>query len=136
MSLNAPAPGYVVKLRSRFDFKTTIDRITESLTTRGVTIFADIDQAFAAANAGVRLRPTRVILFGNPRAGTPIMDGNPHAALELPLKIAVWQDEDGGVGVDYLNPTYLLAQGYGIENGLTSSFAAMEDALRQSIDGA
>ena len=52
MTLNAPAPGYVVKLRSRFDFKTTIERITELLAARGITIFADIDQAFAAANAG------------------------------------------------------------------------------------
>jgi uncharacterized protein (DUF302 family) len=135
MSLNAPAPGYVVKLISRFDFKTTIDRITDALTGRGVTIFADIDQAFAAANAGVRLRPTRVILFGNPRAGTPIMQANPHAALELPLKLAVWQDEDGAVGVDFLNPSALLLHGYGIESGLTSAFAATEDLLRHAIDG-
>jgi len=135
MPVPAQLPQYVVRFESRFDFDTTLIRVTQQLTSRGMVIFADIDQARFAAKVGDHLRPTRLILFGNPKAGTPIMAANPHAALELPLKVLVWQDDRGAVNVDYLNPAALLTERYGIEAALTGAFAALPDLFRQAAVG-
>lgn len=132
MRTAARSPGYVLKLRSRYDFDLTINRITQALTARGITIFADIDQAKAAARAGTTLRPTPLILFGNPKVGTPIMAANPHAALELPLKALVWQDEQGCVNVDYLDPSALLTQEYGTEKSLMGPFRPLLHLFEQA----
>jgi len=131
----APSPEYVVKLESRYGFDATVIRITEALTSRGMIIFADIDQARFAAKAGASLRPTRLILFGNPKAGTPIMAANPHAALELPMKLVIWQDNRGTVNVDFLDPTVQLGERYGIETSLTDAFKSFGDLLAKSISG-
>ena len=135
MPARAPSPEYVVKLESRYGFDATVIRVTEALTSRGMIIFADIDQARFAAKAGVSLRPTRLILFGNPKAGTPIMAANPHAALELPLKLVIWQDNRGTVNVDFLDPTTQLDERYGIETSLTDAFKSLGDVLAKSISG-
>jgi uncharacterized protein (DUF302 family) len=92
----APCPSSVVTLQSKYDFEATVTRIKTALAERGVTLFADIDQSDAAAKSGISLRPTRLLLFGNPKAGTPVMEANPHAALELPLK-AVRERRMGGL---------------------------------------
>jgi len=136
MTTEAPSPEYVVRLRSRHDFDATIHRITHALTTRGITIFADIDQAQAAARAGTALRPTRLILFGNPKVGTPIMAANPHTAVELPLKAVVWQDEQGGVNVDYLDPSVLLTKGYATHQSLTSPLQPVLHLFEQATGAA
>ncbi|MGF6774967.1 DUF302 domain-containing protein [Paraburkholderia sp. GAS334] len=127
------APAAVVTLQSRFDFDRTAELVTQALTSRGMTIFADIDQAAAAAKAGTTLRPTRLILFGNPKGGTPVMQANPHAALELPLKIVIWQDAQEPVCVDYLDPGALLAERYGIDPALTGAFRQVAQLLEQTV---
>ncbi|CAG4885549.1 DUF302 domain-containing protein [Paraburkholderia saeva] len=127
------APPAVVTLQSRFDFDRTVALVTEALTSRGMTIFADIDQAAAAAKSGTTLRPTRLILFGNPKGGTPVMQANPHAALELPLKIVIWQDAQEPVCVDYLDPGALLGDGYGIDPSLTGGFRQVAQLLAQTF---
>jgi len=135
MAPTSQQPEYVVSVASRFSLEATATRIIEALTARGMTIFSDIDQAQFAAKAGAELRPTRLILFGNPKAGTPIMAANPHAALELPLKILLWQDDRGVVHVDYLDPATLLRKSYGIDSALTSVFAPLPDLLRRAAKG-
>jgi len=135
MPARAPSPEYVVKLESRYGFDATVIRVTEALTSRGMIILADIDQARFAAKVGASLRPTRLILFGNPKAGTPIMAANPHAALELPLKLVIWQDNRGTVNVDFLDPTAQLGECYGIETSLTGGFKPLGDLLAKSISG-
>ena len=135
MPTTAQFPEYVLKVESRYEFDATVIRITEALTSRGMIIFADIDQARFAAKTGAKLRPTRLILFGNPKAGTPIMEANPNAALELPLKVVVWQDDRGVVQVVYLDPTTLLGERYGIEAALTSAFTPLSTLLRHAADG-
>jgi uncharacterized protein (DUF302 family) len=127
------APPAVVTLQSRFDFEHTVDLVTAALTSRGMTIFADIDQAAAAMKAGTTLRPTRLILFGNPKGGTPVMQANPHAALELPLKLVIWQDAQEPVCVDYLDPAALLGDGYGIDTSLTGGFRQVAQLLTQTL---
>jgi len=74
--------------------KETMDRLAAAVTARGMTVLARIDHAAAAANVGLELRPTEVLIFGNPKAGTPLMHEHPAFALALPLEVVVWE-EDG-----------------------------------------
>lgn len=135
MPASAPSPEYVAKLESRYGFDATMIRVTEALTSRGMIIFADIDQAKFAAKAGAGLRPTRLILFGSPKVGTPIMAANPYAALELPLKVLIWQDNRGVINVDFLDPTALLGERYGIDPSLTGAFKSLVGLFNQAISG-
>lgn len=111
----AASPSSVVTFQSKYDFEATVSRLKAALAAHGVTLFADIDQSAAAAQAGTSLRPTRLLLFGNPKAGTPVMEANPHAALELPLKVVVWEDAGSGVWVDYQDVTTTLELDYKVD---------------------
>ncbi len=103
-------PSSLITVQSRYDFATTVARLKETLAARGMTLFADVDQSDAASRVGMSLRPTRLFLFGNPKAGTPIMAASPHAALELPLRAVVWEDGQQRVYIDYQDVTQALAQ--------------------------
>jgi uncharacterized protein (DUF302 family) len=85
---------------SRYSFDATVQRLTEAITAAGNTIFATIDQRAAAQTAGLTMRPTTLIIFGNPKGGTPLMEAYPEFAIELPLKLIVWQ-ADGSVNVGH-----------------------------------
>lgn len=133
--MNAPyeavcsAPDAVLSIRSRLDFKKTVGLFSALLQDRGITLFADIDQQAAAALSGMSLRPTRVLLFGNPLVGTPIMHSNPRAALELPLKVVIWEDGGGKTYLDYIDPTVVLRSQYEISEGLLEPLAAIRKIL-------
>jgi uncharacterized protein (DUF302 family) len=122
-------PPSLVTMQSRYDFATTVARLKEALAARGITLFADIDQSAAAVQAGTSLRPTRFLLFGNPKSGTPIMAASPHAALELPLKAVVWEDEQQHVHIDYQDVTRTLAQ-YQVSAQLLAPMQPMPALLR------
>jgi len=113
MSIQPDPSAAVVTLVSQHDFDTTIERLKTTLAAGGATIFADIDQRDAAVQVGLDLRRTRLVLFGNPRAGTPIMGEYPHAALELPLRVVVWERDDGHTAIDYRDVTRTLGA-YGV----------------------
>ena len=87
----------------------TVALLTETMSNHGMTVFAVIDQRAAARSVGMDLRETVLIVFGNPAAGTPIMDAEPLAALDLPLKVVVW-DDNGRTVVSYLTPAALAAR--------------------------
>lgn len=108
-------PSSVLTLKSTYDFDTTIARLKTALATVGAEVFADVDQREAAETAGLSLRRTRLILFGNPKAGTPVMAANPHAAVELPLRMVVWEDDEGHTRLDYRDVSQTLGPLYGIE---------------------
>ena len=101
MSIQPDPSAAVVTLVSQHDFDTTMERLKTALAAAGATVFADIDQREAAVAVGLDLRRTRLVLFGNPKAGTPIMGEYPHAALELPLRVVVWERDDGRIAIDY-----------------------------------
>jgi uncharacterized protein (DUF302 family) len=84
-----------------------IDRLETALRAKGVTIFARIDHAAGAASAEMSLRPTEVLIFGNPKAGTPLMQANQTIGLDLPLKILAWQDAEDKVWLTYSDPVWL-----------------------------
>lgn len=100
-------PKGVITRPSNFSVKETIDRIQHFLQQQGVTIYAQIDQQSELANAGLHLPPLEFILFGKPKAGGPLMIENPLSALDLPLKIIAWEDQQHKVWLAYNDPAYL-----------------------------
>jgi len=121
--------GYTTK-PSPFPVADTVDRLQTLMTERRMTIFGTIDQRAAARDAALDLRETVLILFGSPLAGTPVMDAVPLAALDLPLKVLVW-DRDGHTLVSYLSPPALAAR-----YGLPASLAAPLGGIDQLTDAA
>jgi uncharacterized protein (DUF302 family) len=115
-----------VTKRSRLSYKETLATLEQHITGAGNTVFATIDQAAAAEKAGTMLRPTTLIIFGNPKAGTPLMDAYPLIGLELPLKVQVWE-EIGTVSVAY-EPMSQIAARYGV-TGMDARIAAIDHAV-------
>jgi uncharacterized protein (DUF302 family) len=112
--------------RSRYSYPETLAKLRQAITEAGNTIFATIDQAAAAGAVGLTLRPTTLIVFGNPKGGTPLMDAFPLVGLGLPLKVMVWE-EDGNVNVAY-EPMSEVAARYAV-TGMDARIAAMDHAL-------
>jgi uncharacterized protein (DUF302 family) len=100
-------PKGVITRPSNYSVKETIDRIQHFLQAQGVTIYARIDQQSEVANAGLHLSPLEFILFGKPKAGGPLMIANPLAALDLPLKIIAWEDQQHKVWLAYNDAAYV-----------------------------
>ena len=96
----------IIDLASPLSVAETADRLQSFLAGKGMKIFARIDQAAEAANVGMTLRPTILLLFGNPKAGTPLMDQSPSLAIDLPLRALVWES-DGKTLVSFPSPEYL-----------------------------
>ena len=94
-------------LPSTFGPKDTMDRLEAEVKAKGMTVFARIDHAAGAAQAGLKLRPTEVIIFGNATAGTPLMQANQSIGIDLPLKVLVWEDSTGKVWLSYNEPAWL-----------------------------
>jgi uncharacterized protein (DUF302 family) len=127
-------PSSVLTLTSAYDLDTTIAKLKTALATVGAIVFADVDQREAAVLAGLELRRTRLILFGNPKAGTPIMVANPHAALELPLRLVVWEDDAGHTRVDYRDVSQTLGPLYGIEAEVLAPLKRMPALLQGALE--
>jgi uncharacterized protein (DUF302 family) len=102
----------VVTLKSPHAAGETMDRLENTLRQKGMTIFARIDHAAGAAKIGKQLRPTELLIFGNPQGGTPFMECSQTVGIDLPLKALVWQDAAGQVWIGYNDPAY-LAQRHG-----------------------
>jgi uncharacterized protein (DUF302 family) len=85
-------------------------RLESAVAARGLTVFARIDFAADAAAVGLQLRPTRLLVFGNPRAGTPLLAAAPTAGIDLPLKLLIWEEADGTVTVGYNSPEWIGAR--------------------------
>ena len=121
--------GTVTKVSSR-PVAATVDRLKELVGSKGMKVFAVIDQRAEAEQAGLALRETVLVLFGSPAAGTPVMEAAPLAALDLPLKVLIW-DDGGQPKVTYTAPETLAAR-YGLTKELTARLAGigpLTDAL-------
>ena len=103
----------LVSVDSSTGAKETADRVERLVKERGMTLVTRIDHAKAARTVGMDLRPTEVLIFGNPRAGTPLMLCKQETGIDLPLKVLVWQDEAGTVKIGYTDPAELKGR-YGI----------------------
>lgn len=121
-------PDGLVTCVSSFGPKETMDQLAAAVTNRGISILARIDHGAAAAEVGMELRPTEVLIFGNPRAGTPLMQAIQTTGIDLPLKALVWRDEGGTTWLAYNDPRW-LAKRHGIDAGLDRIVGAMADVL-------
>lgn len=102
--------GGIVTLPSPHSFSETLRRLHAAISSRGLTLFADIDQQSAARSAGLTMPPAHLVLFGSPKSGTAIMLAVPEAGLDLPLKALVWEDATGSAYVTYNSPMYLASR--------------------------
>ena len=128
----AESADLIVK-KSAADFATTVQRLESEITKRGATIVATVDHGAAAKASGFELRPTTVIIFGNPALGTPLMEGQQTAGLDLPLRVLIWEDASGTVQIGYWPPSR-ITDAHGIENlgdvtdKMTAALTAITDA--------
>ena len=97
----------LIEVRSAQSAKATMDKLEETVKQRGLTVFARIDHAAGATKIGRALRPTELLIFGNPQGGTPLMECAQTAGIDLPLKALVWEDAAGQVWLSYNDPAYL-----------------------------
>ncbi len=126
--------GFIVRA-SRHEPKATMDRLVAAVTARGAAVAARLDHAAAAAAVGLALPPTEVLVFGNPRAGTPLMQAAQTIGVDLPLRALVWRDASGATFVGYNDPRW-LARRHGVEVGAEATLNAMADFLAAVADEA
>lgn len=126
------AQALLVQAESPHPFADTVDRLEKAIEARGLVMFAKIDHAAAAEKAGLKLRPTLVLVFGNPKGGTPLMQGTPTVAIDLPLKALVWQGDDGKVKVAVNNAEFYRRHGLSDEQAkpLAGVAGLVEAALK------
>jgi uncharacterized protein (DUF302 family) len=111
----------------------TVEQLKRILQERGITPFALIDHSGEAAKAGMQMRPTKLLIFGNPKAGTPVMLAAPTSAIDLPLKILVWEDVQGKVWVSYNSPDYLQER-HNVPANLLPNIAAIESVAKKAAE--
>ena len=123
-------------LKSEFGPEKTMDRLEAEIKAHGMTVFARINHAALAAEAGMTLRPTEVIVFGNPRGGTPLMQAKQTMGIDLPLKALVWQDASGQTWLSYNEPAWLANRHEvaGMEGPLAAMTKALGDIAAKTIN--
>jgi len=114
----------IVDVRSNHSVEQTVERLKTMLGMKGISLFAVIDHSGEAARIGMQMPKTQLVIFGSPKAGTPLMLAAPSIALDLPLKVLVWQDAGGDVWISYNSPQYLAER-----HGLTGSIAPLEGVV-------
>jgi|ERR1700726_918172 len=97
----------LIDLPSNHSVDETVEKLKAILQAKGVMLFALVDHSGEAAKVGMKMPPTKLLIFGNPKAGTPLMLAAPSIAIDLPLKILIWEDEHGKVWITYNSPAYL-----------------------------
>ena len=97
----------LIDIRSSHSVDETVEKLKGILQAKGIALFALVDHSGAAIKAGMKMRPTKLLIFGNPKGGTPVMLAAPSSAIDLPLKILIWEDAQGKVWVTYNSLAYL-----------------------------
>jgi len=125
-------PG-IVDFPSPYSVPETLARLQSILKQNGVTVFALVDHGGEAAKVGLQMRPTQLLIFGNPKAGTPLMVAAPTSAIDLPLKALAWQDAQGKVWLSHNAPEY-LGERHGIPADLMKNIAGPAAMLRKAVE--
>lgn len=108
LPLAQAADNGLITMKSPHSVSETLDRFEKAVKSKGMTVFARVDHTKGAAKVDLELRPTEVLIFGNPKIGTLLMQSNQTAGIDLPLKLLAWQDADGQVWIAYNDPGYLV----------------------------
>jgi len=123
----------MVHVRSRYSVHETLQRLESVLIAHGLTLFCRVDHSGEAEKVGLKMPPAQVLIFGSPKAGTPLMVASPTLAIDLPLKALVWEDADGTVWVSYNAPEY-LKQRHHVPEDLMKNIAGAGALLQQAAD--
>jgi len=115
----------IIDTPSNHSVDETVDKLKGILAAKEVTLFALVDHSGEAEKAGMKMRPTKLLIFGSPKAGTPLMLAAPSIAIDLPLKILVWEDGQGRVWLSYNSPAYLQER-HGVPQELLQNIAVVE----------
>src|ERR1700756_625877 len=130
----APAQNGLVSMKSGFAPKETADRLVKAVEAKGLTLFCRIDHQANAVSAGLKLRPTEVLIFGNAKGGTPLMQAAQTIGIDLPLKALAWEDAAGQTWLAYNDPVWLTAR-HGIEAAGAAPATAMRTLLSTVTEG-
>jgi uncharacterized protein (DUF302 family) len=122
-------------IASSFGAKQTMDRLEAEVKAKGLTVFARVDHAGGAAAVGMSLRPTELLIFGNARGGTPLMQAGQTAGIDLPLRALVYEDASGKVWLAYNDPSW-IAQRHGLGADVAATVQALTKALEALAAGA
>jgi uncharacterized protein (DUF302 family) len=125
----SPTDAGIVRIESRHGVAGTIDRLERSLKERGLIVFARIDFGGDAARAGLSMRAEQMLIFGNPKAGTPLMQAVPSCGIDLPLKALAWEDADGRAWLAWNAPEWLVRR-HGLDPAFTANLAAAVPLLQ------
>jgi uncharacterized protein (DUF302 family) len=125
------ADNGIVNRASNLSVDETVERLKGILQAKGVKLFAVIDHSGEAEKAGLKMPPTKLLIFGNPKSGTPLMLASPSSAIDLPLKILVWDDGKGKVQISY-NSTAYLEKRHGLPPELIPNIAVIEGLAAQA----
>ena len=115
----------IVNKPSKHSVEQTVEALSNILKSKGVAVFALIDHSREAEKVGLKMRPTKLLIFGNPKAGTPLMLVSPSSAIDLPLKLLVWEDAQSKVWLSYNSPEYLRER-HGLPQELMQNIAIIE----------
>jgi len=129
----AHAGSNLVTKPSKYSVPETIDRIERTITAKGMQIFSRIDHSGEAKKVGLAMRPTELLIFGNPKGGTALMVAQPTAAIDLPMKALAWEDPDGKVWLTYNSPE-LLQERHNVPAELTSRLNSVGALLEQAVE--
>jgi uncharacterized protein (DUF302 family) len=123
----------IVDIPSNHSVEQTVEKVKGILNAKGVTLFALVDHSGEAEKVGLKMPPTKLLIFGSPKAGTPLMLAAPSVALDFPLKILVWQDTSGKVWVSYNSVAYLQER-HGIPQTLLPNIAVVETLASKAAE--
>lgn len=123
----------IVDLPGNHSVDQTVDKLKGLLQEKGITLFALIDHSGEAEKVGMKMPPTKLLIFGNPKGGTPLMLAAPSIAIDLPLKILVWQDAHGKVWVSYNSPDYLKKR-HELPQDLAPALTAVETLAEKAAE--
>lgn len=125
------SPGIISK-PSKYSVPETLQRLQNILAAKGIKVFALVDHSGEAERAGLKMPPTQLLIFGNPKGGTPAMLAAPLAAIDLPLKALAWQDANGQVWLSYNDPAY-LQQRFELSDDVMEPLAAVGALIEQAV---
>jgi len=123
----------IIDRSSNHSVDQTVDKLKNILQAKGVTLFALVDHSGEAEKAGTKMPPTKLLIFGSPKAGTPLMLAAPSVAIDLPLKILVWEDRGGKVWVSYNSPEYLKER-HGLPQELLANITVVETLAAKAAE--
>jgi uncharacterized protein (DUF302 family) len=125
----------LITIRSNYEPKETMDRLEAEVKNKGLTVFAHVDHAAGATAVGLSLDPTDLLIFGNAKGGTPLMQAVQTMGIDLPLKVLVWQDAPGQTWLSYNDPRW-LAKRHGIDGAAASAVNGLAGALAGLVQAA